>query len=64
MPLYYQYVDSILAEWLVSVGLYSNGNPSKYGSGKYSRWDRNKDQKDRSEWENWIGGLSGGKIPG
>ena len=61
MPLYYQYVDSILAEWLVSVGLYSNGNPSKYGSGKYSRWDRNKDQKDRSEWENWIGGLSGGR---
>lgn len=25
MPLYYRYVDSILAQWLVSVGLFNNG---------------------------------------
>ena len=28
MPLYYQYVDTILAQWLVDVGIYNNGNPT------------------------------------
>ena len=27
MPLYYQYVDTILAQWLVDVGIYNNGSP-------------------------------------
>lgn len=27
MPLYYQYVDTILAQWLVDVGIYNNGKP-------------------------------------
>ena len=31
MPLYYQYVDTILAQWLVDVGIYNNGDPNHEG---------------------------------
>ena len=36
MPLYYQYVDTILAQWLVDVGIYNNGNPND--EGKNDNW--------------------------
>lgn len=61
MPLYYQYVDSILAEWLVSVGLYTNGNPSGMRNDKYGRWDKNKKADARNEWDNFVGAATGGK---
>lgn len=36
MPLYYKYVDSILAQWLVSTGLYDNGPSSQGGGNSYT----------------------------
>ena len=36
MNLYYQYVDSILAHWLVNTGLYGNGDSEGTNSGKNS----------------------------
>lgn len=49
MPLYYKYVDSILAEWLIGVGLYNNGNPNGDNTGLTTdpddRWDKKRDVK-------------------
>jgi len=62
MPLYYQYVDSILAEWLVAVGLYANGDPpSKSSESAYNHWDKDKNTKYADVWENAIGKTAGGR---
>lgn len=56
MPLYYKYVDSILAEWLIGVGMYNNGDPNGTGTDfttdPSKRWDESREVKFKDIYDN------------
>lgn len=66
MPLYFQYVDTILAQWLVDVGIYNNGDPNNGGStegGKTRNWTQGKRRDENGNKQDGVDlpGYTGAK---